>query len=174
MTNCQIINLPHIFTKFSIFDTTNHFNENNNKTDNKTDNNTDNDITYISIFHYISCRKALLFEDFKSLKFLQKLKDHHSIINASIFIKNFNQETWFKHLKIIICDAYYLKLSQHNKLRKILSSTHENIIVDPNKLYYHTCFFARNLSFQEPFLTNVIGECLMYVRNILDPIKNKK
>ena len=164
----NIITLPTEFNFFSIFETYNHFVDQDDKSE----------CRYISIFHYISCKKALLFNDTITYQLIKHAQNNQTIFDHTLFIKNFDQNIWAQHIKDIIINAYFLKLSQHKKLKKILSSTHKNILCDPYKLFHLSSLFCdlnptnqdqnqdQNQDYKLSF-DNIIGDCLMCVRDKL-------
>ena len=87
-------------------------------------------------------------------------------------VRNFDNDTWNRYCQDIVKIGNYLKFSQDEKLCQILLNTNDAILVEGSPL---DKIWGVGLKYDHPDIsnpkrwrgTNYLGNCLMFVRNVL-------
>jgi ribA/ribD-fused uncharacterized protein len=88
-------------------------------------------------------------------------------------VNNFDGDTWDKYCRDIVKMGNYLKFSQNGDLKKYIRDTGESLLVEGSPL---DKIWGVGMRFDDPNIndernwkgTNYLGECLMFVRAIVN------
>jgi ribA/ribD-fused uncharacterized protein len=116
--------------------------------------------------------KAALFRDqmaFNRMGQTDSPRDHKDLGRT---VRNFVESEWNKYCQDIVKIGNYLKFSQNRKLKKYIRDTNNALLVEASPV---DKIWGIGLKFDHPDVqhidrwkgTNYLGECLMFVRSIL-------
>lgn len=116
--------------------------------------------------------KAALFRDntaFNRMGQTDSPKDHKRLGRT---VKNFVEADWNRYSQDIVKIGNYLKFSQNEVLKKYMKDTENAILVEASPL---DNIWGIGIRFDDPDVqfidkwkgTNYLGECLMFVRQVL-------
>lgn len=122
--------------------------------------------------HYMMYHKAMLFEDRSSAAQIMLTSSPKKVKSIGRSIKHFNEDKWKKYREKIVFSGNYLKFSQNKKIKDILLSTGDEVIVEASP---YDKVWGIGLRSTSPHAShprewrglNLLGKCLMKVRHTL-------
>jgi len=125
--------------------------------------------TYNCNEQYMMAEKARLFEDYDSLKQIQKAYDPAVQKACGRKVKDFDQDEWERIARDVVYKANYAKFTQHLGWQRQLLDTADKIIVEASPT---DCIWGIGMSCDDPGITdpnnwrgtNWLGEAIMKVR----------
>ena len=135
----------------------------------------ENKTTYFCAEQYMMYQKALLFAD---LTMAYKILNERSPKRQQEFgrlVKNFDKDIWDRHAELIVINGNFLKFSQNEPQRNLLLSTVGKTLVEASP---YDMIWGIGLDENNPDRfdrtkwrgTNLLGECLMKVRDMLENV----
>lgn len=85
---------------------------------------------YVCMEQYMMSEKALLFKDMEMLKQILNTKDPATCKKLGRKVKNFDSEIWNEHSQKIVFKGNYAKFSQNSRLKELLLSTGDKVLVE--------------------------------------------
>lgn len=127
---------------------------------------------FTSAEQFMMMGKAALFGDkiiFAKMSITNNPSQHKTLGRK---VARFEDSIWDKYCKDIVIIGNYLKFSQNDNLRQIIKNTNNKILVEgspyDNIWGVGLQFDSIHIGYKERWRgKNYLGECLMYVRNIL-------
>lgn len=131
-----------------------------------------NGILYQTCEHWMMAEKARLFNDEESEELIINCNTPSEAKSYGRKVKNFDETTWKKKAKQVVCEGNHAKFSQNSKLKEFLTSTKGKILVEASP--YDKIWGiglgendVRALNPNEWQGENLLGFCLMEVRSVL-------
>ena len=125
---------------------------------------------YSSAEQYMMIKKAEVFKAFDIAQEMKETFNPRKIKALGRSIPNFTDEEWDKHKINVVVRGNYLKFTQNKDLLKQLLSTGDKEIVEASPedpIWGIGMYFTdKNLMNRELWGQNLLGKCLMTVRDI--------
>jgi len=127
---------------------------------------------FTSAEQFMMMGKAALFGDkviFAKMSITNQPSQHKTLGRK---VSRFDDSVWDKYCKDIVMIGNYLKFSQNDNLRQIIKNTNDKILVEgspyDNIWGVGLQFDSIHIGYKERWRgKNYLGECLMFVRNLL-------
>lgn len=130
-------------------------------------------ITYTTCEQYMMYHKAILFNDLDTAIKILSESDPKAQKALGRLVKNFDAPTWDRFKCQIVFNGNLLKFSQHDDIRKRLIETGDKILVEASPV---DKIWGVGLSYSDDRILdernwkgqNLLGKCLMQVRNFMN------
>lgn len=128
--------------------------------------------TYNTAEKFMMIGKAALFNDLDMIERMSRENNPKNHKALGRRVRNFDDDTWDMYCCDIVKLGNYLKFSQDNNLKQLIIRTGDAILVEGSPIDF---IWGVGLKFDNPNIrnpelwrgTNFLGECLMFVRIIL-------
>lgn len=129
-------------------------------------------MTYQTAEKFMMIGKAALFRDNATLRLMINNNSPKEHKRLGRLVRNFDGDVWNNYCCDIVKIGNYLKFTQNDELKQFMINTNDAILVEGSPL---DKIWGVGLKFDHPDIqhidrwkgTNYLGECLMFVRQLL-------